>query len=236
MCGLPPRENSHSPDKIWTTADCVEVCSVNSWPSAKPNSTMRECAVRSSVRLTMPLAANLVSSASDRIFSRATSIKGFSLMRRLSHSRARRELTQVKANADSDELPAGWKLSVRRMENRRRRLADGLGQFARLQNFCIPAPAQDPALHFGEAGKLHPQFRAAALQLAQRLRRMPFLFADIIGGARRETDDHVKLAFAGGDAEAVAQPFFERKFLRALKGLARRLHGLDARRDERAEV
>src|ERR1035441_9588580 len=100
-CGLPPRENSHSPDKIWTTADCVEVCSVSSCPSAKPNSTTREFEVRSSVRLTMPFAANLVSSASDRIFSCATSIKGFSLMHRLSHRRARRELTQVKLSADS---------------------------------------------------------------------------------------------------------------------------------------
>src|ERR1017187_7524681 len=100
-CGLPPKENSHSPDKIWTTADCVEVCSVSSCPLAKPNSTTREFPVRSSVRLTMPFAANLVSSASDRIFSCATSIKGFSLMRRLSHKCGWRELTQVKLDADS---------------------------------------------------------------------------------------------------------------------------------------
>src|ERR1017187_6602732 len=83
------------------TADCVEVCSVSSCPSAKPNSTTREFTVRSSVRLTMPFAANLVSSASDRIFSCATSIKGFSLIRLISHGYGGRELTQVKLDIDS---------------------------------------------------------------------------------------------------------------------------------------
>src|ERR1035441_8150706 len=100
-CGLPPRENSHSPDKIWTTADCVEVCSLSSWPSANPNRTTREFGVRSSVRLTMPFAANLVSAASDRIFSCATSINGFSLMGKVSHGVDWRELTQVKHGSDS---------------------------------------------------------------------------------------------------------------------------------------
>ena len=66
-----------------------------------------------------------------------------------------------------------------------RRSADGFRQFLRLQNLRVTAPAQDPALHFGQAGQLHFQFRAAVLQVAQCLRRMPFFFADVIGGARR---------------------------------------------------
>jgi hypothetical protein len=78
------------------SACCVEVCSVNSCPSAKPKSTVRKFAVRSSMRLTMPLAANLVSSGSDRIFPRAGSIKGFSLMLKVSHKQSLRDLTQIK--------------------------------------------------------------------------------------------------------------------------------------------
>lgn len=82
-------------------ADCVDVCSVNSCPSVKPNNTIREFTVRSNVRLTMPFGANWVSSASDRIFSCAASNKGFSLMRQISHGHALWELTQVKFSTDN---------------------------------------------------------------------------------------------------------------------------------------
>ena len=61
---------------------------------------------------------------------------------------------------------------------------DGFRQFAGFQNFCIAAPAQNPALDFGEAGKFQLQFHAAIFQFAQLLRLVPFFFADIIGGAR----------------------------------------------------
>src|ERR1039458_8336688 len=89
-------ENSHSPDKTWMTACWVEVCSVNSWPSAKPKSTVREWAVRSRVRLTMPLAAYLVSSASDRIFVELQKQRGFSVMMNLYSPHRQSALTQVK--------------------------------------------------------------------------------------------------------------------------------------------
>ena len=52
---LPDRENSHWPKRISIRACCVEVCSVSSWPSAKPKSTSRALGARSRVRLTMPL-------------------------------------------------------------------------------------------------------------------------------------------------------------------------------------
>jgi hypothetical protein len=41
---------------------------------------MREFAVRNNVRLTMPLGANLVSSASDTTFAAPESMTGFSFM------------------------------------------------------------------------------------------------------------------------------------------------------------
>src|ERR1017187_8335843 len=59
-----------------------------------------------------------------------------------------------------------------RIQYRRRRLPDRDQQFARLQNLRIAAPAQDPALHFGETGQLHFQFHTAILQIAQGLRWM----------------------------------------------------------------
>ena len=92
-CGWPARKNSHSPDKTWIKACCVDVCSLNSWPSANPNNATREWAVRSSVRLTMPLGANRVSAASDRIFSRPASINGCSLTPIPSQKPAERVLT-----------------------------------------------------------------------------------------------------------------------------------------------
>src|SRR5215471_17328522 len=61
VLGLPERENSHSPDRMWMRACCVDVCSVNSWPSAKPKRTSRAEEVLSSVRLTIPFGANCVS-------------------------------------------------------------------------------------------------------------------------------------------------------------------------------
>ena len=65
-----------------------------------PNSTTRVVSVRSNVRLTMPLGANLVSSASETTFSVAGSIKGFSLISQMSHESERECLMQVKQAVD----------------------------------------------------------------------------------------------------------------------------------------
>jgi len=65
---------------------------------------------------------------------------------------------------------------------------------------------------------------------------MPFFFADVIGGACVKADDDFVFAFTGMDAEAVAQPFLQREFLRPLKSLPRRLYGFDARGREGADV
>lgn len=50
-------------------------------PPAKPKSTVRELAVRSRVRPTMPLGAYWVSARNERIFSLAESMSGCSFMR-----------------------------------------------------------------------------------------------------------------------------------------------------------
>jgi len=65
---------------------------------------------------------------------------------------------------------------------------------------------------------------------------VPLLLADIVGHALVEADDHVELPLARLDPKAAAQAFIQREPLAALKGLAGRPNGFDARGDERAEV
>src|SRR5258705_10115518 len=104
------------------------------------------------------------------------------------------------ASSNGNTTGKSWQ-SGSEVKNFPRSFMDGFSQFFRFQTFGIAAPAQDPALHFGEAGQFHFQFRSPALQIAQYLRRMPFLFADVIGGAGVKADDDFKFAFAGMDAE-----------------------------------
>src|SRR5665213_1701765 len=128
------------------TAHCVDVCSVSSWPAAKPKSVTREVGVRSSVRLTMPFAANWVSLASDRIFSCATSIRGFSLMGKLSHERIWPALTYVKPLAfwpDRDEVSVTGKIIpwINLIQKRRQRTRRTCGFTWRTKSDFIRAAA-----------------------------------------------------------------------------------------------
>jgi len=58
--------------------------------------------VRSNVRLTIPFGANLVSSASETIFSLVPSINGLSFMRKLCPTRGAGRLTQIKETGESE--------------------------------------------------------------------------------------------------------------------------------------
>src|SRR5947209_14479525 len=120
---------------------------------------------------------------------------------------------------------------------------DGLGgaadaghEFARLENFGMSAPAKDPALNFAEAGKFQMEFDAAFGKFFELLRRVPFLFADVISGEFIEANRDFEFALAGMDAEAVAQAFLERKSFGASELFPGEFDGLDTRGRKGANV
>src|SRR5262245_61051266 len=90
-------------------------------------------------------------------------------------------------------------------------------QFGRRDDDRVATPTQHPALDLREARKFQAQFHFAALQLAQDLRLVPFLFADVVSHGFAKSDDHVEAAFGRMNAEAVAQNLFQRKLFWARK-------------------
>src|SRR2546423_7488383 len=65
---------------------------------------------------------------------------------------------------------------------------------------------------------------------------MPLFFADVISDSLIEMNDHVVSPLPGMNAETVAQPLFERKFLRPKKGPAGLPHGFNPGGNKRADV
>src|SRR5438552_5211068 len=97
---------------------------------------------------------------------------------------------------------------------------DRADQFNRREGDSVAGPTQNPALNFRQAGESQAQLNTAVLQLDQLLRRMPALFADVIGDKLIKTDHDIKFTLPGDDAETVAQPFSQGKFPRANKRFA----------------
>src|SRR5262245_58319431 len=108
-------------------------------------------------------------------------------------------------------------------------------QFGRRDDERVATPTQHPALDLREARKLQTQFHSAALQFAQDLRLVPFLFADVVSHGFAKPDDHIEAAFRRVDTEAVAQNLFQRKFFWARKRLAGWSDTFNPRRDERSD-
>src|SRR5262245_8712123 len=87
------------------------------------------------------------------------------------------------------------------VQNSSRGGSDRADQFGRRDDDRVPTPTQHPALDLREAGKLQAQFDSPALQFAQDLRLVPFLFADVVSYGFAKADDHVETAFRRMDAE-----------------------------------
>src|SRR2546430_7708588 len=65
---------------------------------------------------------------------------------------------------------------------------------------------------------------------------MPLFLLDIIGHARVKLNDHLMFTFAGMDSKAIAQTFFDRKFLRPRKYLSGAPQMLNTDRNKSANV
>src|SRR5881394_3038838 len=100
----------------------------------------------------------------------------------------------------------------------------------------MTAPAQHPAAHFLEARQFHAQFRATALEVAQLLRGMPTLLANVTRRELIKAQYHVEFPLPAHHAETVVQPLFEGKPGRARESLAGLSHTTDARGDKSPDI